>query len=260
MSASLASTFSAALLDPRLPCPPGLRAWNGSDVARRFAVHRNNVVVSLVDALADAFPVVQALVGDAFFRAMAGVFVRQHPPRSPVLAHYGAALPEFLEGFGPARGVPYLPDVARLERARVEACHAADAPAWSAAAAQQALGSARDLGELRLLPHPSLRLVDSPQPVISIWAAHQGQGALEDVDLLRGEAAVVVRPGLEVLVVRCGRGTAAFADAVRQGVPLPACAACAAAVDPDFDLTASMALLLAHGALIGLAHSGEGPT
>lgn len=258
MTAAPASTFSAALLGPRLPCPPGLRAWNGSDVARRFAVHRNNVVVSLVDALADAFPVVQALVGEAFFRAMAGVFVRQHPPRSPVLAHYGAALPAFLEGFGPARDVPYLPDVARLERARVEACHAADAPAWTAEAALQALASARDLGELRLLPHPSLRAVDSPHPVVSVWAAHQGQGAFEAVDPRQREAAVVVRPGLEVLVVRCGRGTAAFADAAREGVPLPGCAARAAAVDPHFDLAASVALLLAHGALVGLAHSAEG--
>lgn len=260
MTASPISTFSAALLDPQLPCPPGLRAWNGSDVARRFAVHRNNVVVSLVDVLADAFPVVQALVGNAFFRAMAGVFVRQFPPRSPVLAHYGAELPEFIERFGPARGVPYLPDVARLERARAEACHAADAPAWTAAAALHALGSTGDPGELRLLPHPSLRVVASAHPVVSIWAAHQGEGAFEDIDLQRGEAAVVVRPGLEVLIVRCGRGTAEFAEAARQGVPLPDGAARAAGADPDFDLAASLALLLAHGALAGLARSGEGPS
>ena len=67
--------WAAALLDPERPAPPGLRAWNGSDPARRFAVHRNNVVASLVSALADGFPVVQALVGEEFFRAMAAVFV-----------------------------------------------------------------------------------------------------------------------------------------------------------------------------------------
>lgn len=47
--------IAAALLDPAHPCPPGLTAWNGSDPAHRFAVYRNNVIVSLVDALADTF-------------------------------------------------------------------------------------------------------------------------------------------------------------------------------------------------------------
>ena len=70
------AAFAAALLYPARPCPPGLHAWNGSDPAARLAVYRNNVVSSLIDALADTFPVVQQLVGEEFFRAMAGVFAR----------------------------------------------------------------------------------------------------------------------------------------------------------------------------------------
>ena len=88
--------FAAALLDAGLPPPPGLRAWNGSDPARRFGVYRNNVIVSLVGALGDTFPVVRRLVGDDFFDAMAGVHVRAHPPASPVLAHYGAGFADWL--------------------------------------------------------------------------------------------------------------------------------------------------------------------
>mgnify|MGYP000938689006 CR=1 FL=1 len=37
------ATFAAALLDPLAPCPPGLRAWNGSDPLRRLAVYRNSL-------------------------------------------------------------------------------------------------------------------------------------------------------------------------------------------------------------------------
>ena len=48
------NAFTAALLDPELPCPMGLSAWNGSDPAQRFRVYRNNVIISLVDALADS--------------------------------------------------------------------------------------------------------------------------------------------------------------------------------------------------------------
>ena len=61
--------FANALTDPAQPCPPGLISWNQSDVAQRFAVYRNNVMASLVDALADTFVVTQELVGPEFFRA-----------------------------------------------------------------------------------------------------------------------------------------------------------------------------------------------
>ena len=53
------NTFAAALLDPDLPAPAGLTTWNGSDPARRFRVYRNNVIISLIDALADSFEVTQ---------------------------------------------------------------------------------------------------------------------------------------------------------------------------------------------------------
>jgi hypothetical protein len=246
------NTFAAALLDPNAACPPGLRAWNGSDPARRFAVHRNNVVASLVDALADTFPVVQALVGDEFFRAMAQLFVRRQPPASPLLHRYGGELPAFIESFAPAAGVPYLADVARLEFARVQACHAADAQPLSPVAADAALSCGERIGQLRLALHPAVHLVGSPHPVVAIWAAHQGEGELADVDLSRAECALVVRPRFDVLVVRCDPGTAAFVRCLQQGFDLARSAATADAAEPGFDLASSLSLLMAHGALSGI--------
>ncbi|MBL8587921.1 MAG: putative DNA-binding domain-containing protein, partial [Methylobacteriaceae bacterium] len=107
--------FAAALLSPGAPAPPGLTTWNGSDPARRFAVYRNNVVVSLIEALSGAFPVTRELVGEEFFRAMAREFALGHPPRSPVMARFGEELPGFIAAFAPARELPWLADVAALE-------------------------------------------------------------------------------------------------------------------------------------------------
>ena len=152
--------FAEALLAPALPCPPGLQAWNGSDPARRLAVYRNNVMVSLIDALATSFPVAQELVGEDFFRAMAAEFVRRQPPRSRVLARYGDRLPDFIADFEPARSVPYLADLARLEFARIQAYHAADAEALSPAAAAAALRDGADVGRLVLICHPSVVALD----------------------------------------------------------------------------------------------------
>ena len=67
--------------------------------------------------LAEAFPVIRKLLGDNNFNILAGQFVRTHPPTSPLIAFYGEALPEFLEGFELVRSLGYLPDIARLELA-----------------------------------------------------------------------------------------------------------------------------------------------
>ncbi len=244
--------FSAALLDPDRSCPTGLRAWNGSDPALRLAVHRNNVVGSLIDALADTCPVVRQLVGDEFFRAMAGVFVRRLPPRTRLLAHYGADFPSFIATFEPARSVPHLADVARLEVARVRAYHAADAEPVSADVVGLALTHGERTGELRLACHPSLSAFGSRHAVVSLWAAHQGDGDLHAVDVDCPESVLVVRQGLDVLVLRAPDSAAEFVAAVQRGATLAEAAAAASTAAAPFDLAATLSLLLAHGALTSI--------
>lgn len=249
---SVQGGFATALLDPQASCPVGLRAWNGSHPARRFAVHSNNVASSLIAALADTFPVVQSLVGVEFFRAMAGVFVRQHPPRSRLLGEYGCDFPGFVERFEPARGVPYLADVARLEMSRVQAFHAADAQPLMATQARLALAAGERIGELRLKLHPSVRIVASPHAIVSLWAAHQGHGDLAALDPRIGETALVVRPDLDVMVVSCDPGTAAFVLCLQRDADLGESAALAAAGASHFNLSATLAMLMAHGALTSI--------
>lgn len=215
-------TWTRTLLDPSLPAPPGLVTWNGSDVTPRFAVYRNNVVVSLIDALADTYPVVAQLVGEAFFRAMAGEYVRAHPPISPVLAHYGGDFAAFIEHFRPAASVPYLADVARLEWACLQALHAPDAPVLTAAALQAGLADPERLPALRLQLHPSLHRLRSRYAVVSIWAAHQGEGVLEAIDPGRAENAVVVRADLTVQVIPIEEAAITVLDDLAAGLPLGA--------------------------------------
>ena len=127
MPAPFEASFARALLDPAQPVPGGVISDNGAMPARRFAVHRNNVVAGLVKALQTRFPVVQKIVGEEFFAAMARVFVMRKPPRTPILAMYGDEFAAFIAAFEPAGELAYLADVARLEAARTRAYHAADA-------------------------------------------------------------------------------------------------------------------------------------
>lgn len=252
------AAFAAALLDPSASAPPGLRSWNGSDVAQRFAVHRNNVRVGLVDALVSTFPVTHALVGDDFFRAMAGIHVTKEPPGSPVMANYGQSLPDFIDAFAPAATLPWLGDVARLEHARVSSCHAADAEPVQAHRVSQALALGERIGTVRLALHPSLRLLRSRHAIATIWAAHQhADGEIPPFDPEGAEDVLIVRPARDVLLLRLPPGAATFVAAAALGGSLGPCAHQAKAETPDFDLSGTLGLLLAHGVCTDLTWNEE---
>src|SRR5258708_12541187 len=137
--------------------------------AERLDIYRNTFLLTLTKALRLCFPVVQKLVGDEFFEGAAQVFIAGHPPRAAWLDQYGAEFPDFLRAFGPAASVRYLGDVAELEWAVNCALHAADAepldPAKLAAVAPE------NQGRIRLIPNPSVALVQSGYPVDVIWRA-----------------------------------------------------------------------------------------
>ncbi|MDH4393302.1 MAG: DNA-binding domain-containing protein [Aquabacterium sp.] len=248
-----AHTFATALLDASLPPPAGLHAWNGSDPAVRFAVYRNNVVHSLVAVLADTFPVVHQLVGDAFFGAMARLYVVDHPPTSPLMHRYGAGLPAWIADFEPATALPYLSDMARLEWARLSAFHAADADPIDVQALVALMQAPQRLAHASLVLHASLTIVHSRHPIVSLWAAHQLGDAdrdarLSEVSMDSAEAALVFRDASDdALVIELPDADAALTAAIAEGAPLGD----AQGNHPHADLVRVLSLLLRHGLVTG---------
>lgn len=254
------AAWGAALLDPDRAVPAGLVTWNGSDPAQRFAVYRNNVTVSLLQALADTFPVCAASVGEPRFRDLACAFVRAQPPRSPVLARYGAGFADFIATHPLAAAWPYLPDLARLEMACLDALHAADAEPLAAGVLAAVLREPERLPALRLALHPSLATLDSPYAVVSLWAAHQGDETPARVAPSVAESAWVLRRERSVRVLPMAAGDVRFIAALRAGVTLGEAAATAAAGESGgepgaaggFDLTRCLAVLLREQILTGV--------
>jgi len=245
--------WSAALLGPNASPPDGLVAWNGSSVAQRFSVYRNNVASSLADALVDTFPVCRSLVGDEFFRAMALEFVRRHPPTSPVLAFYGRDFPSFVEQFPPVQGVPYLSDVARLERAYIDVFHAADGEEVCLATLQEALCTPEQMARARVMLRPTVALLPSSYPIVSLWQAHRTGGDMLGIDLSARENAYVVRTGLSVGVSCEPNGFYEFTGALMRGRALMDAMNDALEADPAFDLTMSLTVLIRDQAIQSVA-------
>lgn len=256
-----AHAFATALLDASLPPPVGLQAWNGSDPGVRFAVHRNNVVHSLVAVLADTFPVVRELVGDEFFGAMARLYVVEHPPTSPLMHRYGAGLPAWIADFEPATALPYLSDIARLEWSRLCAFHAADAEPIEARALMALMQAPDRLVGASLALHPSLAIVRSPHPVVSLWSAHQLDHAARDERLSKvrmdsAEAALIFRdPSDDALVLELPVADAELTAAIAAGAPLGA----AQGAHPQADLVRALSLLLRHGLVTGVGDPPSAP-
>ncbi len=238
-------TFTRALLRAGLQVPVAVAKMAGPTRERRFSVYRNNVKASLVATLTAKFPVIRRLVGEEFFEATALVFIERHPPRSPVLAEYGAAFASFLESFEPAGDLPYLADVARLEWARQEAFHAADAkPVPIEGLAALAAG---DLEAARLTLHPATILIASPWPIVSIWTTNTLDEDVQRVGPDRpGELALVTRPDQDVLVSLLPPGAELLITALADGASL---GEAMAKTRDGFDLATTLALLFSAGAV-----------
>lgn len=247
------AAFANALIDPQRACPEGLFSANGADPASRFAVYRNNVQSSLINALADGYPVVTQLVGDEFFRAMAQVYIRRCPPRSPLVSNYGGDFADFIEGFEPASSVAYLADVARLERLRVRAYHAADVLPLVHEQIAATLSDPSLLGDLHFTLHPSVNVLSSAFAVVAIWGAHQGAKSMEGVDPFQGQHGLVVRNDLDVEVFAIDAGASAFIHNLQSGQALNRAIAGA----PAFDLERTLALLISHQAITSIHHNKE---
>lgn len=239
------TTFREAILSPDADRPAGLSDGQGRAAGRRFDVYRNNVAVSLTEALETAFPVIRKLVGEDNFRLLAATFLRQHPPSSPLMMFYGSEMPAFLASFEPTGTIGYLPDVARLELALRESYHAADASPIDPSVLQDMAPDALMASRFELAP--ALRLIRSRWPVHAVWRFNMEPDAPKPT--MQAEDVLVTRPELDPFPTLLPPGGGAFVAALSEKQTLGDAFDAATRQTEAFDLSAALAVLIGTNAL-----------
>lgn len=240
--------FRAALLDASRPVPNGLLDGHNAPAGRRYAVYRNNVTVSLVEAMKTAFPLVRKLIGGQNFDSLAPLFVRAQPPTSPLMMYYGAEFPDFIAGFQPLSHIGYLADTARLDFAMRQSYHAGDATPLNPARLQEMAPD--QLLETTFTLAPATQIITSRWPLFDIWRynfvkdAPKPQAIAQDV--------LITRPKFDPSLHPLPIGAAEWLGHLNIGTPFGAAHAATTATHPEFDLAASLALALSTDAFSDL--------
>lgn len=178
--ASFQRDFAAALMAHDQPAP----AFR----SQAFAVYRNTCARGAVEALRAAYPTVDMLVGEEMFTQVALDYRREQPPASPVLSDYGGDFSTYLARQPWTSELPYLADVARLDRLWLECFLAAEAPAMPG-----------HFGCSTIALHPATRFAWLATPAMTIWQAHRDPWELAELDPdWTEEGALFTRTGLAV--------------------------------------------------------------
>jgi hypothetical protein len=134
--------------------------------AERLEIYAGMYQTRLLDVLREDFPRTLAVVGDDTFATLALGYLARCPSTTASVRHLGQRFADFLatEKTTPA----FLPDLARLEWARVEVFDASDSAALRLSDLQCV--PADEWPALRFRLIPACVVVDSAWPVHRIWA------------------------------------------------------------------------------------------
>ncbi|MDW6002984.1 HvfC/BufC family peptide modification chaperone [Vibrio mangrovi] len=175
--------FSQSILMHSDDVLPQIEATSEAEKQARFAVYRNNVYHSLTEALEEIYPVCKMVVGEDFFRMLAGHFIQNHPPASPILSEYGENFAGFSHQIPQLSSLPYFGELAQLEYQLLQFTHAADIPVLSITEIQQRLENIADPTQSSWQLTEPCRLWQTSYAVGSIYEAHQPDSelALKDI-------------------------------------------------------------------------------
>ncbi|MGB7286366.1 MAG: DNA-binding domain-containing protein [Salaquimonas sp.] len=237
------SEFASALLDPDTQMPSGV-GKQGHSAPKRFSVYRNNVVVSLMEAMKAAYPSLHKIMGEENFALVSRNFIANHPPKSPLMLQYGREFPQFLSAFRPLAKSPFLKDVATAELKWLEAYHALDG-AFIEPADLTEIDPEKTM-DLKFRAHPAASIIQSEFPVFDLFNARI-TWPCPGINLQNSQTMLISRPVYDCLATLLTPSQAVFFNALLDGKTLGEAIAIALQNDATFDASQAISILLQTG-------------
>jgi uncharacterized protein (UPF0276 family) len=144
----------------------------------RIAIYSNAYFSRLLDCLSEDFPAAKMAVGESAFEEVARAYLTQYPPTEPSIAYAGRYFADFLPRHTVSISRPFVAELAGLERALIEAFHAADAPPLKADE-MRAIAPA-EWSAFNVRTHPTVQVLDCRWRVHDVLSAiKEGRGYSE---------------------------------------------------------------------------------
>ena len=134
-------------------------------------IYQNSIFGAKQKTLKDIYSVCFKLVGQEFFIAMINEYIPKNKSQSADLANYGAHFADFICTYQPAKCLPYLADVARLEWAWHQLFYSPDPKGINFQELEKYYIASPE--KIIFCLSPGSTIISSPYPIHQIWAANQ---------------------------------------------------------------------------------------
>lgn len=212
-------------------------------------------VESLIGLLHLCFPAVQRIAGVECFSVIVEQFAvgwDQPPPNTLTILD---EFPCFIHKLEPRHRMPALSGVAILELRCAHAILRRSAPPLSLRDLDHVTWKELTTGCLVL--HPTASIACSQYPIVTLWSNHSLGPKDLDCHTNCPEAALVVRPEMEVRVIPLSLGWQSFLRALRTGLQLGEAAHYALIRDGAFQASTALPELVDSGAFEGFCGSKD---
>jgi len=247
--------FINCLLSPGQENLQNIFMGNPQSLDSRFSIYRNNVIVGLINALEDKFPVCLRLLGGDNFRQLAKEYIGDNLPSSPVMFEYGKSFSKYISSNEIIKQAPYLPDVAKLEYSIGEAYHAPNSPFITLSDFEE-FGAAK-LFNSRVTLHPSVSCFHTSYPIVEIWKTNSYDQEVKSITILNAEDVLVSRPNFEVMIESLPVGAVSFINQLSDGKLMSEAVAIVNDMNINFDLTKCLQIMMRSGVIANISFCGQ---